>query len=304
MAQLMFSRRELIGIASAAVFAPQALTGATRNITWAMGAVTWVVRAGNRTVKWAEILPDIRDAGFEGFEAYTTPTLPVNDENMNDLEKLAPQYKLRMSAIYWETDWHDPSKHEFILKDCHRFYGYLKRFGANRLVIGPPEPNGNEKQCISNMAKIVTAVAKIGVEQYSMKTGIHPHINSLVENPRQVDQLLGETDPKYFSFAPDTSQLWMGGGDPVRIIEKYKERVIYLHYKDCHGYYRDVKNYMEYETELGRGVVDFPAIHRILKSIGYKGWITIDIGIARVSPLETGKVCRAYIDRVLNPIYA
>jgi hypothetical protein len=45
-------------------------------------------------------------------------------------------------------------------------------------------------------------------------------------------------------------------------------------------------------------------LHRNLKGIGYRGWITIDIGRAKVSPLETGKLCRAYIDSVLNAIYA
>jgi len=55
---------------------------------------------------------------------------------------------------------------------------------------------------------------------------------------------------------------------------------------------------------LGRGVIDFPALHRILKGIRYKGWITIDLDNARISPLESAKVQKEYIDRVLAPIYS
>jgi len=61
---------------------------------------------------------------------------------------------------------------------------------------------------------------------------------------------------------------------------------------------------MDNVIELGRGVIDFPALHRILKGIRYKGWITIDLDNARISPLESAKVQKEYIDRVLAPIYS
>jgi inosose dehydratase len=111
------------------------------------------------------------------------------------------------------------------------------------------------------------------------------------------------TDPQYFNLAPDTAQVWMGGGDPVALFEKYKHRIVYMHYKDIRGYNRGLKNYLDNVIELGRGVIDFPALHKILKSVNYKGWITIDLDNARITPLESAKVNREYIDRVLNPIY-
>jgi inosose dehydratase len=286
--------------------APLALSAQPRrNVHWGLGAVTWVVRAAPASPRWEDILADIRAAGFEGFEPYTTPTLPVNDENMSLLEKIAPTYGLRASGIYWADQYHVASEHDRILKESHRFLGYLKRFGADRLIIGPPYPRvENEREAISNMAKVVNGIGKIALEQYQVKTGVHPHVDGLIENPRQIDQLMEETDPRYFNLAPDTSQIWMGGGDPIRMMEKYKNRLVYLHYKDCRGYYRGAKDYLAYETELGRGVIDFVAAHKILKSIGYQGWITIDIGRAAISPLETATVCKAYIDGVLSPIYA
>ena len=36
----------------------------------------------------------------------------------------------------------------------------------------------------------------------------------------------------------------------------------------------------------------------------YKGWITIDLDNARISPLESSKVQKEYIDRVLAAIYS
>ncbi|MCC6860654.1 MAG: xylose isomerase, partial [Bryobacterales bacterium] len=118
------------------------------------------------------------------------------------------------------------------------------------------------------------------------------------------DLLMEKTNPRYFGLSPDTAQIWMGGGDPLAMYEKYKKRIVYMHYKDIRAYHRGLRGYMDNVIELGRGVLDFPALHRILKSVKYKGWITIDLDNARVSPVESAKVQKEYIDRVLAPIYA
>jgi inosose dehydratase len=96
----------------------------------------------------------------------------------------------------------------------------------------------------------------------------------------------------------------MGGGDPLRMLEKYKRRIVYIHYKDIRAYHRGLKGYLDNVIELGRGILDFPAMHRILKSVNYRGWITIDLDNARISPLESAKVQREYIDKALAPIYS
>lgn len=299
------TRRVLLS--AAAVPAMSAFQGtAGKNIRWSLGIVTWVVKYGKeKKLTWEQILSDISNGRFDGVEPFTQDVLPLNDPNMAALERLLPKYKVRVSSIYWGDDFHVVSQHERIQKDCHRFLGYLKRFGSDRLTIGPPDPKvDNEKQAVSNMAKIMNYVGKVAIEQYGIKTGVHPHVDGLIENQRQIDQLMAETDPKYFGLSPDTAQLWMGGADPVQVFEKYKHRIIYMHYKDIRGYYRGLREYLDNVIELGRGVIDFPALHRILKSVNYKGWITIDLDNARITPLDSAKVNREYIDRVLTPIYS
>jgi inosose dehydratase len=300
------TRRNLLAAPAVTLLGKSASGGP--NIRWALGMVTWVVRAQRekRPLGWEEILSDIAQGGFEGLEVYTQNTLPVNDENMEALYRLLEsRYKLRLSGIYWADRFHLESEHDRIRKECHRFLGYLKRFGADRLIIGPPGPEvEDERRAISAMARLMNEVGRIALEQYGIKAAVHPHVGGLIENPRQIAQLMRETDPRYFNLAPDTAQLWMGGGDPVRMFEEYKRRLVYIHYKDIRAYHRGLKGYLDNVVELGRGVIDFPALHRILKSIRYRGWITIDLDNARISPLESARMQREYIDRVLAPIYA
>jgi inosose dehydratase len=275
------------------------LNAAERNIYWGLGLVTWRGKSN-----WPDILRDVDAAGFDGVEPFTAKFL--NDEAMAELEQLLLKYKnIRMSSIYWSGQFHLESEHDALIKDSRRILGYLKRFGADRLTFGPPRPEvEDEKAAIANTAKIANEIGRIALEEYKIKTDIHPHVGSLIENPRQIDALMDQTDPKYFNLGPDTAQIWMGGGEPVAFFEKYKHRLVYMHYKDVRAYYRGLPGYMDNVIELGRGVIDFPALHRILKSIKYKGWITIDLDNARISPLESAKVQKEYIDRVLAPIYS
>jgi inosose dehydratase len=291
-------RRDFLRAAVTIGAAGSLLNAAERNIYWGLGLVTWRGKAG-----WPQILSDTDAGGFDGVEPFTPRFL--NDESMDELARLLPQYKnLRMASIYWGGQFSEESEHPALLKDCHRILGYLKRFGADRLTFGPPRPQvEDEKAAIANTAKIANQIGRIALEEYKIRVDIHPHVGSLIENPRQIDALMDQTDPKYFNLGPDTAQIWMGGGDPVAFFERYKHRLIYMHYKDVRAYYRGLPSYMDNVIELGRGVIDFPALHRILKSIQYKGWITIDLDNARISPLESAKVQKEYIDRVLAPIY-
>jgi len=174
-------RRAFVRTVLAAATVAPAL-GAGRNIYWGLGAVTWTAKAGrDRKVRWADILPDIAAGGFDGFEPFTTPALPVNDENMAELEQLAPRYKLRMSSIYWADRFDRASEHDRIRKEIPRFLGYLKRFSCDRLTIGPPPPTvEDEREAIGNMARIMDEIGRIALEQYNIKTGVHPHVGGLI----------------------------------------------------------------------------------------------------------------------------
>jgi inosose dehydratase len=299
MRQTGWNRRCFLRAALCVPAAGSLLAGAEVNIRWGLGLVTWRGKA-----EWPEILADVDAGGFDGVEPFTPKFL--NDEAMAQLEKLLPKYpRLRMSSLYWGAPFHTPSEHDRLIQQAHQMLGYLKRFGADRLTFGPPRPDvDDERVAIGNTARIANEIGRISLEKYNIRTDIHPHVGSLIENPRQIDMLMDQTDPKYFSLAPDTAQVWMGGGDPVAFFEKYKHRIIYMHYKDIRAYHRGLPGYMDNVIELGRGVIDFPALHRILKSVKYKGWITIDLDNARISPRESAKVQREYIDRVLAPIYS
>jgi inosose dehydratase len=286
-------RRQLFGLA--AVAGPTAARP-EKNIRWGLGAVTWVRQPGDRPVRWADVLADTAAAGFEGVEPYTTARLPVDDANVAELEALAPRRELAVSGIYWS---------DRLRRRADQLFGYLARLGSDRLLVGPPPAAADdERPRLDQMARALEMIGRAGWERHGVKVGVHPHVGGLVENPRQIDRLMAAADPRYVHLAPDTAQIWMGGGDPVAVIGRYVRRVCYVHYKDVCGYHRGLPEYADRMVGLGAGVIDLPAVHRVLKDAGYRGWVVIDQDhTGGRTPLETGRRNRAYIDRVLTPLY-
>lgn len=126
-------------------------------------------------------------------------------------------------------------------------------------------------------------------------------------------------DPKLFNFAPDTAHLYLGGSNVVDAFKRYRNRLVFMDYKDAR-WTTPQKNvvlpngqvlskdsseakFFDSIYDLGDGNIDFPACHRILKQIAYKGWICVDLDTTRKGPLASYWHCDRYIVNRLQPIY-
>jgi inosose dehydratase len=88
-------------------------------------------------------------------------------------------------------------------------------------------------------------------------------------------------------------------------------RIRYLHIKDCdrqaldtvlasNGDYFDAVSAGVF-PELGRGSVDFPGLHDVLRDLGYSGWAVVEQDIlptASADPLASAKANRAYLRQI------
>jgi inosose dehydratase len=132
------------------------------------------------------------------------------------------------------------------------------------------------------------------------RAGLHNHMGQIVQTSEEVDRCMAMTDPKLFSFSPDTAHLYLADCDVVKTIEKHKNRLMLLDYKDA----RKISDkLLDNIFDLGDGDVDFPGCHRVLKSIGYKGWLCVDLDTARKGPRVSYERCGQYVVDKLEPIY-
>ena len=68
-------------------------------------------------------------------------------------------------------------------------------------------------------------------EDYGLQMVLHPHGDSHIETPEDIDRIFQATDPDYVGFCLDTGHIVYGQGDPIELTKKYPERISYVHIK-------------------------------------------------------------------------
>ena len=133
-----------------------------------------------------------------------------------------------------------------------------------------------------------------------LRAAVHPHTGTLLETRQDIDAFFDAADTDLLPFAPDTGQIAKAGDDPVATLEDYKAIIRHVHLKD-YGGGRDT-GYLGY-APIGEGVIDMPAIFRILDDVGFDGWVTVELDgtpDAPYTPLEAARKSRDYLARILG----
>lgn len=143
-----------------------------------------------------------------------------------------------------------------------------------------------------------------------LRTVFHHHCATFVETPKEIDELMSRTDPSLLGLCLDTGHCTFGGGDAVKTLERWRDRVWHVHLKDCDPEVKaqSARESWDYQEsvghgvfcELGKGSVDFPAILSSLRSTGYNGWLVVeqDVLPSMGMPAESAARNRAYLKSI------
>jgi inosose dehydratase len=154
-------------------------------------------------------------------------------------------------------------------------------------------------------------VANVVYEETGLRTVFHHHCAGYVETPDEIATLLDLTNPQRLGLVFDTGHYCYGAGggdcDVVAALDRYGDRVWYIHCKDCQPdvAQRARSEQWDYFTalrhgvfcELGKGCVDFPALLRRLAARNYDGYILVeqDILPGMGTPKESARRNREYL---------
>jgi len=290
-----------------------------KNIRWSMGWILWRDFI-NANIPLSEAVQNMFDLGLDGIE-YTPRKgeLEKFGFTRESFRDLLAEKKLTVAGNYFGGDFHNPEKHDELLMAFMNTLDNLKFYGAKNVVIGPPgRPLGKDNWAdyfhatsegsdeeipgrIKLMAPFLNKLGKIARDA-GMEIGLHPHLNTIIETPAEIDMIMELTDPEYVGMAPDTGHIQLGGGDPLVIIRKYSSRLNYFHLKDISGTF-ERPNFGPNLRELGHGEADFPGVMAFLKEIGYKGWLNVEQDYTELTPFESATLSMEYINTKLKPVY-
>ncbi|MEK7751237.1 MAG: TIM barrel protein [Acidobacteriota bacterium] len=271
---------------------------ANKNLRWALGANLW---NSFPRVPFTDILDVMRDTGFIGIRVTQFPQiLKTYNITAAEMEKEVTRRGLHVITISFSPPAHDPARRAEVLADAKTAMNFLKGFGAKHLVVfSPRRQSPPSEAAFRTMCECYNQLGEVAGEM-GFRAGMHNHLGQMVQDTAEIDRCMEGTDPKLFWYSPDTAHLYLAGVDVVANIEKHKHRLMLLDYKDA----RKVgTGLLENIFDLGDGVIDFPACHRVLKSIAFKGWLCVDLDTARKGPRISYERCGAYVVKTLEPIY-
>jgi inosose dehydratase len=160
-------------------------------------------------------------------------------------------------------------------------------------------PRKSSLEDCRKLGKLLTELGKRTAD-VGVPLGYHNHMNTIGESPEHVDAILESSDPRFVKLELDTAHSVAGGGDPAKTIERYHDRLLFLHLKDVvdSPITGDAK-YPFTWVELGRGRVDLPAVFATLKKVNYRGWAVVELDRVPVrnrTAKESAMISRNYLE--------
>ena len=233
---------------------------ANKNVKWGLGSNLWNSFKGS---KFTDILDVMHDTGFIRLRLTQFPeileTYSITTEQM---EKEVSKRALHVVTISFNGPAQDASKRKEVLDSAKVAMTFLKKFGAERLVVFSPSRNaGAAPDAFKTMCECYNQLGEMAGEK-GYKAGLHNHMCQMVQNEDELDRCMQSDRSKLFWLSPDTAHLHLAGMDSAKILDRYKNRLMLADYKDAK---RGPGNFLQTIFDLGDGDVDFPACHRVLE---------------------------------------
>ena len=117
-------------------------------------------------------------------------------------------------------------------------------------------------------------------EKYNLKAALHNHLGTCIENQDELEKFMKVVPGA--ALLLDIAHLHAAGGDCVRTVQKYHDRIVAVHFKDI--FYKDLNVGLDTWwdrlrfCELGGGNagLDYEAIAKELQKYNYDKWVLIE----------------------------
>jgi inosose dehydratase len=273
------------------------------------------------------MLDEMMQAGYTGSELGPYGFFPADSKILQpQLEKR----KLKLLASFVPAKMTDPGASKAVIERIRKVGNLLAALKAPFLVIADDQSHERnafsgrayDKDCPrltteqwKHMGNIVADAEKVANE-FGLDLVFHPHVATYVETPEECELFFDATSHTNVGLCLDTGHCVYGHGDSVKEAEKYKDKLRFVHIKDC-----DVRvleqarqNKWTFEeaiehkvfTVIGDGDIDFPAFFRTLVKNGYSGWCVVEqdvkFGATPIPPAQSIAASLKYLRKVVNEL--
>ena len=191
-------------------------------------------------VPWERFLDEVAEAGYSWIELGPYGYLPTDPARLTD--EIARR-DLKVSAGTVFTGLHrGPSVWESTWEHVSQVAALTQAMGAGHLVVIPSfwrddktaeilEPPELTHEQWAHLTKGMERLGHEVKEAYGLDIVVHPHADTHLDTEDHVEHFLDSTDSELVNLCLDTGHYAYCGGDSVKLVETYGERIGYLHLK-------------------------------------------------------------------------
>ncbi len=246
---------------------------------------------GYATISWPRskfdhALQTISRLGFKGVQLLGWTSDAFAGGKSGDLREQLSALHLQPVTLSCSDLDLDPANLADVSEKFHSYATFFKQLNGRYLQMtdgGRPDAKYTATQ-IKAFGQGMNQLGKIARDA-GLAMGYHPHVGTLGETREGLGRVLDATDPRYVKLIADVAHLTLGGSDPAEVISTYRERLLFCHFKDIrkdaaelHQKNPDALRQTKFQfTEIGAGIVNFPAIVRTFREIAFNGWVIVEL---------------------------
>ena len=262
--------------------------------------------------QWWRCLDEMKVAGYEGCEIGPWGYMPNDDSQV--LKNAMDARGLTLVGATEGGNFLDDTVVEGMLRDIDAISELLRAFpSAQYIVLLPPmytnletgdvemNPDLSDDEWATYCRNVQKCADRCAANGF---VGLfHPHVDSHVQTEEQIERFLKDTT---VNLCFDTGHHVYGGGEPISFYRKHKDRIPYIHIKDCDLGVKaemDAKHWSfakavteDIMVEPGKGSIDFAKFYQALEDTGYDGWCVVEQDLFPVKsfdlPLKLAKAGR------------
>lgn len=220
---------------------------------------------------------------------------------------------VRLIGVYQALWLHDTQKLPEMRAKIHSVARFLKEAGAEYIALGWDVPaSGGQlyrrtSEDVTRTVHTMDELGKISLEEHGIPVAFHAERDIPKE---MILKILDQTNPKYIRLCADVGHFTAAGLDAVQTVKTYSSRLAVSHWKDY-----DPKlpgpHYLGSEAsgdfvELGKGIVDFPALADLYRQIDFDGWVQLELDHTRDASIAISAAeMKSYVtDKLKLQLYA
>ena len=191
-------------------------------------------------VGWTQYLDEIAQAGYSWTELGPSGFLPQDPAQLSD-ELAARALRLCGGTIFAGLHRGADALEEAIAT-CSKESRLLTAMGGRHLVLLPEQYTDMHGGTLLESADIdpeqwrnltggYSLLGKVLLEEFGVELVFHPHADTHVDTQLRVERFLADTDPEFVNLCLDTGHISYCDGDNIALIQRFPERIRYVHLK-------------------------------------------------------------------------